>query len=75
MMLAACSGRSSMRRRVTVQCNADAEMLVSVYTSRLSCRKAEKAPIFTPVQGHLENPSGWILLVDRLLVSLSPGLV
>ena len=24
MMLAACSGRSSMRRRVTVQCNADA---------------------------------------------------
>jgi hypothetical protein len=28
----------------------DIEMLVAVYTSRLSCREAEKAPIFTPVQ-------------------------
>ena len=26
------------------------EMLVAVHTSRLSCREAEKAPIFTPVQ-------------------------
>src|SRR5262249_22652896 len=25
-------------------------MLVAVHTSRLSCREAEKAPIFTPVQ-------------------------
>ena len=26
------------------------EMLVAVHTSRLSCREAEKAPIFMPVQ-------------------------
>jgi hypothetical protein len=26
------------------------EMLVAVHASRLSCREAEKAPIFTPVQ-------------------------
>src|SRR5215472_4451807 len=26
------------------------EMLVAVHTSRLSCREAEKAPVFTPAQ-------------------------
>ena len=26
------------------------EMLAAVHTSRLSCREAEKSPIFTPVQ-------------------------